>query len=169
MIDIVKLRKSFPGHVAFNLALLLKGLRPVIQIDEEDNSHLTKILKLFPSMNYITHSMGTLLFFRVSSSTKAHLDTIRESRGKNIKKHVGDALKLVCSANDTSNADFRITLGVVDLDQEEWYFKAQMCTTTSQIKKVFEEMRRYESLAHEMGMIATTMKIVRVIPRMRTW
>ena len=30
-------------------------------------------------------------------------------------------------------------------------------------------MLKYESLADEMGMIATTLKIVRVLPKLRTW
>ena len=167
---LIHLRKKFPGHVAFNLGLLIRGLRPVIQLDNEDAALLPKVRRELPGVNVIIHNNGTLLFFDVPEQTRAHLDAIGSATSeRSIIKHVGDALKLVCSTRDTSGADFRILLGVTDIDNSEHYFKAQMCTKASKVKAVFEEMLRYESLADEMGMIATTLKIIRIVPKLRTW
>ena len=170
MKDVRRLRRRFPDHIAFNLALLLRRLRPVVQIDAEDAHHLPAIFKTLPKVDFLTHSNGTLLFFDVPARTRECLDKIRlASPFQNVHKLVGDALKLVCSSGDTKGSDFRILIGVMDINDSEWYFKAQMCTRASHIMSVFEEMLKYESLADEMGMIATTLKIIRVIPKLRTW
>ena len=169
--DLSYLRKHLPLHVAFNVALLIRGIRPVIQLDTQEDGvraiqRWTRWLEaLYPDMRHIEHTLGILLFFphrRMPKVVRAALEDIQNSKGNDVKKHVGTALQLVCSAKHLESTEsFRIMIGIMDTQGNEHYFKQQMCASASKIVDVFRELGVYESLAQEMGMIATTVKVVR--------
>lgn len=171
MDELARLRRALPPHVAFNVALLLRGVRPVIQLDKsEDGEQAVRRFERwcrtkYPGMASIDHTLGVLLFFPSSPMPR----TVREALGqmqsaarRDIKPQVGAALQLVCSARKmASPAAFRVMIGIRDTKGAEHYFKQQMCASAADITDVFRELRRYDALAQEMGMEAVTMKVVR--------
>lgn len=164
-----KLREKLPGHIAFNVALMVRKVRPVIQLDGDDVEYVNKIKKMIPDVEILYHSHGALLHLSLPPRTRRIIDRLRKSTpDSNVKKLIGDALELVCSTDDFSASRFRILLGVIDTNSNDSYVKMQMCTRATHINLVFREMERYEKVADEMGMIATTMKIVRTLPKFRT-
>ncbi len=173
---IFELKQQFPKHIAFNLALLLRRVRPVVQIDNDgeqsSQKHVSRFRCMFPSVQTIEHSQGTLLFFeenRMPARVQSALAALRTSKqGMDVTRLVGRVLELVCPARDKDNVySFRVLLGVVDLDGDSWFFKQQMCARTNSIRRIYRELDKYEAVADEMGMLATTMQVVRGNPKYR--
>ena len=174
-VDIHFLKNRFPTHVAFNLALLIREIRHAIQIDfqGETKDQVQRWVETFVStyngVDTISTGNGILLFMRQSKKprqVRAALDALLHlppgTRSSQVNRLVGAALELVCPVRNLSaQQSFRVMVGVIDEEFEPWYFKQQMCVRASSIVQVFKELEKYDSLASEMGMVATTMTVVR--------
>lgn len=172
-----RLRAAFPTDVAFNLALLVRNVRPVVQLDFQEAApvRVRRFVQTFagmaPAVAWIEHSHGIMLYFPdapMPEKTRAALRAILSSGGKDAAALVGTALELVCESRDFRAARaFRVMLGVRDAKGREFFFKQQMCVRARDVGRVHAELARYEAVADELGLTATVLKVFRKVPSLR--
>ena len=166
------LRERLPQHIAFNVAALLRGLRPVIQVDLDDGfeKHVATLRKLV-AVETIEYHNGVLVFLperTMPPRVRRALDAMKTSTPSDARRHAGVALELVCPPSDPDRREsFRVLMGVADVNGNDWYFKSQMCVRASSIRVLQRELQRYDRLAHEMGFTATVLKVVQGTPEAR--
>jgi hypothetical protein len=173
----LKLHKHLPPHLAFNAALLIRGLRPVVQLDTQDEQHTTRTLDAFEKairvasgrkVHHLSTDMGTVCWLdgRLPADVRHALRKLESAVGKDVVRWTGEALRLVCGPRDAADhTRFRVLLGVTDMKGDAWFFKQQMCTRPDQISRIYGEMQKYVDLADEMGFLTTELRVVRVQPR----
>lgn len=179
-----KLQDSLPGNIAFNVALLIRKLRPVFQLDKQFGDHRLKA-KVIEELEHrslvartLEHATGILVWIddpdyetseevRIALAALEATPLLLRSRRK-MQRHIGTVLRLVCDPKAFGTLKgvrkgFQIRLEVNDANHKEWMFKAQMCMDHDSISRAFQELMSYVSIAEEMRMRALGLHVTRIL------
>lgn len=173
------LHRHLPGHLAMNAALLIRSLRPVVQVDVEDADKVKDMRKAVRTVAGLecdtwAYSVGHLMWVRgrrlpadVRRAITALQALPRDAPLKSIAPHTRTCLRLRCPvAAYTEEANrFRVLLSVATDQGEVWSFKQQMCVDAGDLRKLFEELQGYSGVADEMGFFTVEMRVVKVQTR----
>jgi hypothetical protein len=175
------LHKYIPGNLAMNAALLIRNVRPVFQVDAEENDvkrvpDIRKAIRTVAGLECETWSydIGVLVWIRdrrLPADVKKAIATLqslpKDAPLRSISPHVRTCLRLRCPVSAYFDEDnrFRVLLSVKTADGDEYSFKQQMCVDPRETRKLFEELLRYSDVADEMGFYVLEMKVLKVQPR----
>ena len=162
-----------------NAALLVRNLRPVVQLDKDDLDHATAFrgaVRRVAGMECETwgYSLGTLVWIRsrrLPSEVQRALRALRalppSASVRDIAPHTRVCLGLRCPTGalfEPANA-FRVLFSVQAPDESVWSFKQQMCVDPSQTSALMRELLGYSKVADEMGFTTMEMRVVKLHPR----
>lgn len=178
MYKLHNLHRFLPGHLAMNAALLVRGLRPVIQLDvgEDDDkidAFRNALRKVADAKSEVwSYANGILVWLKerpLPNDVRSALAMLQriplESRNqlRKISPLVATCLRLRCPSNVYTHGieKFRVELDAVDGNNGRWSFKQQMCADPSHIPSILRELIKYEDVGNEMGFVLLQLRITK--------
>lgn len=173
------LNRYLPGHLAMNAALLIRKLRPVFQVDDEDVARVDDVRRAVRAVSGLEcetwrYALGQLVWIRgrkIPSDVSRAIASLRslpaDPPTSRCAPLIRTCLRLRCpvSAFDTHENRFRVLMSVSSTNGDTWSFKQQMCIDASDVRSLLKELVGYSDVADEMGFITVELKVVKVHTR----